>query len=563
MPVAVSMSRRCYPVVIAPGGTGIWHPSELVAPRHSQPRASVRLRRVVPGAGGQWWGRPARVAALVVLAMGAALVSPIGLGRVAPADRARAASFGRVSLVTVGAPLRARPLPHGFVGLSLEYRAIPEYAGHDPRAINPLLVRLIEELSPGERPQLRIGGDSTDRAWWPAHGVKKPLGAYIRLGGRWGAVAGALVRATDARVILGINLEADSGAVARLEATQLVRAIGRDRLQALELGNEPELYAAFTWYHVHGRKMPGRAPTWNFGDYLREFSMIATSLPRVPLAGPAVGSRKWLRYVGRFISAEPRVRIVTLHRYPLQRCFIAPGARTYPTIAHLLAPASTTGLASSVARDVRLAHARGLQVRIDEANTISCGRVPSVDESFASALWVLQALFAFARAGADGVDIHTYAGSPYALFKFHHHGGVWRAVVYPEYYGMLMFARAAPPGSRLLAIAGVERARVRAWATRSPSGQVRVVVINSHRQPRTLAVRIPGGGARATIERLLAPSLPARSGVTIAGQSLSTSSRTARPSAEPDVVRVPRQRNAYLVRMPAASAALLTTATRP
>jgi hypothetical protein len=281
------------------------------------------------------------------------------------------------------------------------------------------------------------------------------------------------------------------------------------------------------------------------------------------LAGPAAGSRKWLGYVGEFISAEPRVRIVTLHRYPLQRCYVAPGARTYPTIAHLLAPASTTGLAASVARDVRLAHARGLRVRIDEVNTISCGRVPSVDESFASALWVLQTLFAFARTGADGVDLHTYAGSPYALFKFHHRDGAWRAVVYPEYYGLLMFAQAAPPGSRLLAITGAQRAGIGAWATRTRHGQVRVVVTNTHRQSRTLAVRIPGGMAGATVERLLAPSLRARSSVTIGGQSLSCTGRTALSPEELDVTRVPRRGSAYLVKIPAGSAALLTTATRP
>jgi Glycosyl hydrolase family 79 C-terminal beta domain len=492
----------------------------------------------------------------------AALVSPIGLGRLAPANRARAASLGRATLVTVGAPLRARPVPRGFLGLSLEYRAIPEYAGRDPKAINPLLVRLIDALSPGGHPQLRIGGDSTDRGWWPARGVHKPRGAYIRLTRQWGAVAGALVHATNARVILGIDLEADSRAVARVEATRLVRAVGRGQVQALELGNEPELYSAFTWSHVHGRKMPGRAPGWNFGAYLRDFSMVAASLPRVPLAGPAVGSRKWLGYVGSFISAEPRVQIVTLHRYPLQRCYIAPGARAYPTIAHLLAPASTAGLAASIARDVTLAHARGRQVRIDEVNTISCGRAPSVDESFASALWVLHVLLAFARTGADGVDIHTYAGSPYALFKFHHHDGRWRAVVYPEYYGMLMFARAAPPGSRLLAIGGAQRAGVGAWATRTANGSVRVVLINSHRRARTLAVRVPGGGDQATVERLLGPSLRARSGVTFGGKSLSTTRRTALRTGLPDMEHVTRRGNAYVVRIPPASAALLRTAPR-
>jgi hypothetical protein len=503
-----------------------------------------------------------RAASVVLAAMVAALVGVVGSGHLAPADRARAASFGRSKLVTVGAPLHVRPLPSGFMGLSLEYKAIVEYGGHDPSAINPLFVRLIEELSPGARPELRIGGDSTDRAWWPARGVRKPLGAYIRLNANWGAVAGALVRATDARVMLGIDLEADSGVPARVEATRLVAAIGRPWVQALELGNEPELYSAFTWYHLHGRKMPGRAPGWDFVDYLRDFSTIARSLPRLPLAGPAAGSAKWMGYVGRFIAAEPRVRIVTLHRYPLQRCYVPPGARAYPTIAHLLTPASTTGLADSVARDVALAHAHGLQVRIDEVNTISCGRVAAVDESFASALWVLQALFAFARTGADGVNIHTYAGSPYALFKFHDDDGVWSAVVYPEYYGMLMFAQAAPRGSRLLSLAGAQRAGVQAWATRARGGQVRVVLIDTRPRGRLLAVRVRGGGASATVERLLAPSLRARTRVTIGGQSFSATSAAAVPSGQAEIERIARWHDAYLVRIPGASAALVTIATR-
>ena len=508
------------------------------------------------------WRRPVRLAVTVALAATAAtLLGAIGSGRLAPADRARAASFGRSTVLTVGAPIHARPLASGFMGLSLEYRAIEEYGGHDPRTINPLFVRLVRDLSPGAPPQLRIGGDSTDRAWWPARGVHKPLGAYIRLNAEWGAVARDLVRSTGARVTLGINLEADSGAPARVEATRLVSAIGRHWVQALELGNEPELYSAFTWYHVHGRKMPGRPRGWNIADYLREFSRIARALPPVPLAGPAAGSPKWMGYVGRFIAAEPRVRVVTLHRYPLQSCYVAPGARRYPTIGHLLTPASTSGLADSVAADIALAHAHGLKVRVDEVNTISCGRAPAVDESFASALWVLQTLFAFARTGADGVNIHTYAGSPYALFKFHDDHGAWSAVAYPEYYGMRMFAQAAPAGSRLLSVAGARRARVQAWATRAPGGRVRVVLINAGPRGRTVAIRVRRG-AGATVERLLAPSLDARTGVTIGGQSFTATSGASVPSGHAEIEHVAPSHGAYRLTMPGASAALLTIARR-
>jgi hypothetical protein len=183
-----------------------------------------------------------------------------------------------------------------------------------------------------------------------------------------------------------------------------------------------------------------------------------------------------------------------------------------------------------------------------------------VDESFASALWVLQTLFAFARTGADGVNIHTYAGSPYALFKFHDDHGDWSSVAYPEYYGMRMFAQAAPAGSRLLSTAGARRGRVQAWATRAPGGGVRVVLINARPQARTLAVRVRGGDIGATVERLLGPSLQARTGVTIGGQSFTATSATGVPSGQAEIEHVARRHGAYRVWIPGASAALLTIA---
>ena len=66
----------------------------------------------------------------------------------------------------------------------------------------------------------------------------------------WTAVTRALARALGARLILGINLEADSTAVAGTEADALVAGIGRGRIEALELGNEPELYGSFDVGHL-------------------------------------------------------------------------------------------------------------------------------------------------------------------------------------------------------------------------------------------------------------------------------------------------------------------------
>ncbi len=497
------------------------------------------------------------------MALASALAISVGTGSsgrfVPDVDRARAEPLGPVVTIRIGGALHVQAIAPGFLGLSLEYRTINEYAGRNPSAINPILVRLIRNLSPGERPQLRIGGDSTDRTWWPAAGLHKPLGAYIKLTRHWGAIARSLVRALDARVILGIDLEANSARVARVEARKLLAAIGRHWVQALELGNEPELYGSFTWYHTAlGAKMPGRAAGYDFPSYLNEFSNVGGSLPHLPLAGPAVGSAKWTADLGEFIAAEPRIRLVTLHGYPLQLCYVPSSAKRYPSIAHLLAPAATTGLAARVAAAVAQAHANHLTVRMDEVNTISCGKAPAVGKSFASALWVLQALFAYARIGVDGVNIHSYVGAPYALFRFHHAHGAWSGVVNPEYYGMLMFAQAAPPRSKLLAISGAARAGIRAWATRAPGHVVRVVLINDGLRERRLSVRVRGGGQSATLERLIAPSLAAETGVTLGGQSFGSVTRTGTLRGPLETDSITRVKGAYVVAVPGESVALLT-----
>jgi hypothetical protein len=532
---------------------------ELTVSQLVHPSSSSRRRR----RRGPHWAWALSLAGLVLLAATLAF-SPgsVTSGRFeSPEGAAAAAPRGRAIPITVGAPLHVRAIASGFLGISLEYRTIEQYAGRNPHAINTVLVRLIRALSPGARPELRIGGDSTDRTWWPEPHVPKPLGAYIKLTPHWGAVAAALVHALDARVTLGIQLEADSGRVAGVEARRIISAIGRPYVRALELGNEPELYDAFTWYHTAaGLKEPGRPLGYNFADYLQNFNRVSASLPDVPLAGPSVGKPKWIAYVGSFLDAEPRVGIVTVHKYPLQLCYVPPGARSYPTLAHLLDPASTTGLATSVAPTVAVAHAHGLPIRVDEVNTISCGQAPRVGKSFATALWALQTLFAFARVGVDGVDMHSYVGAPYALFRFHHSRGAWRGIVYPEYYGMLLFTRAAPPGARLLSTTERHGTGIQVWATRA-HGLTHVVLINESRDGRNVSVRVPGGGRSATVQRLQASGLGARGGVSLGGQSFGSSTRTGAPAGDFDVQVVRRIHGAYRIGVDGASAAMLTTRT--
>jgi hypothetical protein len=471
----------------------------------------------------------------------------------APAQAARERIQIRVTRQEYG-----RPIPAGFLGLSIEFGSLYAYAGRDPRALNPVFARLIENLVPGGRPVLRIGGDSTDRTWWPVPGLAKPPWAAYTLSPTWSAVARRLALSTRARLILGINLLANSRALASAEARAFLRGIGRQRIAAFEIGNEPELYPTQPWYRTStGQPVTGRAAGYGIHSYAREVARIRAALPRIALAAPATGALSWLSRLAALQAAEPGLRQITLHRYPLSRCVTNPSSPRYPTVAHLLSPGASEGVVRGVARIASLAHRRGLRFRVDELNAVTCGGLAGVSNTFASALWTLDTQFWMAKTGVDAVDVHIHPEAPAnQLFTFRRRGGRWLGSVRPQYYGLLMFAQAAPAGARLLRIAGAPSGRLRTWATLGRDGRIRVLLINdSLTSASTVLVRAPAPATPATLDCLEAPSAYATRGVTLGGQSLG-SAGTLRGPTQPRLVRPTR--GGYGVRLRAASAAMLT-----
>jgi hypothetical protein len=512
----------------------------------------------------------AALVAVAVMAGAAAVIAAVrssagsDAATVSSAGAAAGAAPRGASVLTVERAAVGRPIPPSFVGLSVEFPGLEQYAGPNPNAVNPIFEQLIRNLAPGQSPLLRVGGDSSDWTWWPVRHMAKPPGIRFTIDQRWLRTTRAIVHALRAHVILGVNLEADSPRLAAVEARELVGGIGRGSIDALELGNEPELYGHFGWYTPKGgRRVLGRPRGYDIASFTQDFSRFGAGLPRLPLAGPATGAPAWTSHLGQFLAAEPRVGVATLHLYPLQHCGVAHSSPVYPTIPHLLLPSSTLGLAERVEPYVATAHAHGVELRIAEMNSVSCGATPKVSQTFASALWAVNALFAVARAGVDGVNVHTYPGVKHELFRFSQATGRWTGFVDPEYYGLLMFAQAAPAGSRLLALGGSAGAGISPWATRATDGTIRVVLINDGTRARAVTVRVPASAGAARIERLQAPSIHANIGVTLGGQSFGTVTGTGLLAGAASADSVTPQRGQYRLSLPATSAAMLTLARAP
>lgn len=497
-------------------------------------------------------------AALTVVALAVTLASTAvagSIGKVLAPGRPTAAAAGKP--ITIASRPTGPPIPAGFVGLSVEYRSLEAYAGGNPQAINPLLVQLLRNLAPSQNFELRVGGDSTDQTWVPYGHKRRPDGVRFDVTPRWLGVLHALTNALSARVIIGIDLRAGNTGLAAAEARALTNAVGRQRVEALEIGNEPELYGSFAWYVLHGQKFFNRPPNYDFVAFLRDFGSFGRALPGQPVAGPSTGNTDWMANLDRFLRAEPRVRVATLHRYPLKRCTQS----VHLTAGQLLAESSSRGLADLVGRYARVAHAHHVPLRLDETGTISCGGQTGLDDTFATSLWALDTMFELARAGVDGVNVHSLPRLTNHLFSFTQSHGKWTAKVSPIYYGLAAFAQAAPPRARLLSVSGAPSG-VKMWATRSSDGQVRVVLINKQTAHRaTVALRVPAAGS-GLVERLRAPSIRSKQDVTFGGVSFGGQAGTATVagSARPELI-APRG-GSYTITVPAASAALITFAAR-
>lgn len=481
----------------------------------------------------------------VLAALGTLVAAPGAAGR---ADSHRVGSALSGSTVEVGGPaeVAATPTAQGFLGIATELTSVTALAG-SPAHPDTAFVRLLRNLSPGATPLLRLGGNSGDDSWWPIRGLKEPY--LYKLTPRWGAAVRHLLTALGGKALLGVTLKLApevNTRIAKTEVSDFDRYVGASRIDAFELGNEPEFYPLSVVNGGHGHD--------NFAAYGRKFSSVASRLGRVPLAGPASGSPHWLPHLRTVLKdMHTHLKLVTVHAYPLKDC--SPGAHN--TVSEFFDRRSIQGLAGSIHGTVQAAAAHGEPLRVDEINGIPCGGESGMSNSFGEALWALNVLPALWRAGVQGVNFQTVDGNLNQMIAAKRSGTSWRVAVEPEYYGLLAFAEAVPAGSRLLRVSGSAPAQFYRFAVRAPGGSERVVLTNVGSVARTVDVAASGSRGTGSLSLLRAPSLSATGGTTLGGQTVS--SRTGELTGTPSLTPVsPSPGGVYAVRVPAGEAAILT-----
>jgi hypothetical protein len=472
----------------------------------------------------------------------------------APGPRRHAPPGPAQASLTISPATPLTSIPRSFLGLSTEYWTLPVDERHV--ALYKRVLTLLHVPGDG-RFVLRIGGDSSDHTFFDPRIRNPPRWAFELTHGFVTRTA-RIVRQLDLRVILDMNLVTGTPALAGAWARDAEAQMPRGSIFGFEVGNEPDLYdRAFWLYATSGERFglgtfasavlpPDITPLTYVRDYDAYARTLSRIAPHVPLLAPALANPYAdVRWIAALLSSpHPGLGEVSGHRYPYSGCAL-PGSPQYPTIERILSEKATAGMARTIEPAVALARRAGLPFRLTEFNSITCGGLRGVSNTFSTALWAPDAAFELERAGARGINLHARVFSINDPFTFDLRGLRAR----PLLYGLILFARTLGPNARLVhaPLHADPSLHMKAWSVRVGRDTLHVLLINKGRRAVTATLNVPAR-APATVTRLLAPSPAARRDVTLGGQRLDQDGNwvgvpqheTLSPSAGGYSVTIPR-----------------------
>ena len=410
------------------------------------------------------------------------------------------------STTVVSATIGSRPglaIAPDFLGLSHDWNDAQANMGSQATGVNNIYRQLVKNLSNAGSPfMIRVGGGSTDNSVAPTANTVQP---FVEL-----------AQAMPVKFSLGVNLGASDVQLAKQQAAYFAGKMPASALEAIEIGNEPDLYAQ------NGR----RSSSYGLSNYLSEFSEWQSGIqPLIPNATKVMGAAWASPYYlqQNFVSMEqqqaPNFSLVSQHFYAGHQSSTNTFAPDY-----LLQPSVVSAYVTALTSAAATAHKNGQLFRVGEMNSIDRSGLLGVSDTFSAALWSIDAMFQYASIGVDGVNWHGTSGCAYCAFTFGVQNVAGKNVytlqqVNPLYYGLLFFHQATGSSAQFLPVTMSSVPNVKVWATVDKSGTTRIAILKKDESfAGTVAITLPGYG-QASVLRLVAPSYQSTAGVALGNQT--------------------------------------------
>ncbi|KAI0751549.1 glycoside hydrolase family 79 protein [Daedaleopsis nitida] len=354
-----------------------------------------------------------------------------------------------------------------FLGLSLELSFINYYFGNSTDQIPQPVVNYLSSLhahGSGKPVRIRLGGNSMDSSTYVPG--QKDIIEFTDPNANWNdqpvnygpqlfdVMKGVSSAVGGAQYLIGLSLRTPNNTNIPLLAGDATKALGGD-LDAFLLGNEPDLYTG------HGQR-PNLA-NYTVNDYIGDYWVVFNNLKNTPqgdvlsmdnIAGPTICCAWDLASVlesGWMNQFMQQLKYITLQHYPQNNCFGKPAFG----IEYYLVHSNTVDLAKWQSHGLQIAALQKKPVLMDEFNSISCGGVAGISDTFGAAMWTSDYALQMAVQGYAGAYLHSRErGVTYNLFDppdaVAGAAGAW--TTNPSYYGMLPVSEAleSADGSRVV-----------------------------------------------------------------------------------------------------------------
>ncbi|RUS18772.1 hypothetical protein BC937DRAFT_88360 [Endogone sp. FLAS-F59071] len=361
-----------------------------------------------------------------------------------------------MATIPLGPPGSIR-IPSTFTSFAIELSYIENVLGQAATGLNIFFLQFLLNLQmrTGSGFILRVGGNSQDASF-----PDDLLSSIIKIIPNAGNTPGAPINTSgvfispnlfhtmvivsgiiNAQWIFGLNFaDANNQTSARTIAPELSSILG-ETLWALQIGNEPDLYAK------HNR----RSVNYTINDYVTEWTEWVKDfeslgiLPRPDIFSAGVFSGEWsamsLLQAGLFNNTNNNseyTRTVTVQNYPYNFC----ENKTTATMGSYQTHWGIVGDLYQFIQASQVVNSEGKMLVMGETNTASCNGIPNISDTYISTLWAVDYLLQLASLNFTLVQVQM--GSNRAIYNPFDYSspdaGPWSAR--PIYYATLVVAEA-------------------------------------------------------------------------------------------------------------------------